>query len=104
MRSLGGMRLLLIAPLVVSACKSAPSPEPSSPPESCDNRVGERQRWFTASHTEYDGQKPSDSFRVLGNCSDKIVDRQLSCEGKELRRVVSDSPLLRDAFQLGFKT
>jgi len=104
------MRVVLLSLLVVSACKSGPSSKPSSPlessspPASCDDRAGERQRWFTASRDEYDGRKPSDGFRVLGSCSDKLVDRQLSCEGTELRRRLGDSPLLRDALELGFKT
>jgi hypothetical protein len=95
--------LLIVAAVAVAACKPQ---EPQEPGQAgpCDSRVAERQRWFTTPHEEYDGQKPSAGFSVLGSCTDKLVDRRISCDKAELRDSVGGKPHLHDALALGFKT
>lgn len=107
--------MLIFGFLAAAACGSSPSGpsgpadpsssvEPSSPAKPCDGRVEERKRWFSSPREEYQDRTPSDRFRMLGNCSDRIVDHQPACGEREVRNIARDSPYLRDALALGFRT
>ena len=96
-------KLLLMVMATVAACTPGPV-SPASPAERCDSRVDDRQRWFSARDDKYNDRSPSDIFRVLGDCSDQIIDNRFSCDKADVRRVIGDSPYLHDAQALGFKT
>jgi len=94
---------LLLVMAIVAACKPGSPGAPGSASQ-CDSRVDERQRWFTTRHDEYNDRSAGDFFRVIGNCSDTIVDNRFSCDKADVRRVIGDSPYLHDAQALGFNT
>lgn len=69
--------------------------------QECDGRE-ERDRWINTRRGEFRGRSPRQAgLRALGSCSEKILDTRLDCDGDS---VVSDSPYLRRALEMGFTT
>lgn len=75
---------------------------PHQPSQPCTG-VDARRAWFTS--TPRDGRSPeNEGFRILGECSTKLLHREFSCEESSVRTVNADNPYLKEALALGFVT
>lgn len=78
----------------------------SEPAAHCNEaEVTARKNWLS-SPNKHRGDRATHlqlGYRAVGECSEKLLERQISC-GAATLRAIEDSPFLRDAYYVGFVT